>query len=89
MNKLLSAIFIVFTIISGSQTALAQSSNNCVSFTVGSGTGCAWMCNYCADQLGTSNYYFTDGVCTYASGGCVGNPVSGKQYTCCSVSDEL
>jgi hypothetical protein len=59
--------------------------NNCVSFSVGSGTGCAWMCSYCASSLGTNNYYFTDSVCTYQTGGCVGNPVAGKTYTCCSV----
>ena len=64
------------------------SSNQCLQFTVTSGTGCDWMCNYCATQLGTNNYYFTDGVCTYQEGqGCVGNPIAGKQYTCCSVSD--
>lgn len=59
--------------------------NNCVQFTVGPGTGCQWMCNYCADQLGTFNYYFPDGVCTYQTGGCVGNPVAGKVYSCCAV----
>ena len=59
-------------------------SSNCVSFTVSSGTGCSWMCNYCANQLGTNNYYFTDDVCTYQQGvGCVGNPVAGQSYTCC------
>jgi hypothetical protein len=58
--------------------------NNCISFTVGSGTGCSWMCSYCANTLGTNNYYFTDGVCTYQTGGCVGNPISGVKYTCCS-----
>jgi len=58
--------------------------NNCLSFTVSSGTGCAWMCSYCANSLGTNNYYFTDGVCTYQAGGCVGNPQSGVTYTCCS-----
>lgn len=55
-------------------------SGNCVQFTVGqgpfrskkrrlirSGTGCAWICNYCAQQLGTTNYYFPDNVCTFAS----------------------
>lgn len=60
------------------------SSNGCVSFSVGPGTGCAWMCNYCANNLGTNNYYFTDGVCTYETGGCVGNPVAGHTYTCCA-----
>jgi hypothetical protein len=43
------------------------------------------MCNYCANQLGTNNYYFTDNVCTYQQGeGCVGNPIAGQTYTCCS-----
>ena len=60
--------------------------NNCIQFSVASGTGCAWMCNYCANSLGTFNYYFTDNVCTYQQGqGCVGNPIAGKSYTCCSV----
>jgi hypothetical protein len=58
--------------------------NNCISFSVSAGTGCAWMCNYCSNQLGTFNYYFTDNVCTYETGGCVGNPTAGKTYTCCS-----
>ena len=60
-------------------------SNGCVSFSIGSGTGCAWMCNYCYDTLKTTNYYFTDGVCQYQTGGCVGNPQTGKTYTCCSI----
>ena len=57
--------------------------NQCISFSVSSGTGCAWMCAHCADLLGPA-YYFTDGVCTYQSGGCVGNPLAGVTYTCCS-----
>lgn len=64
--------------------------NNCISFTVSQGTGCAWMCNYCADRLGTDNYYFTDDVCTYQSGvGCVGNPFLGVTYTCCAGSSSI
>lgn len=59
--------------------------NNCITFSVGSGTGCNWMCQYCETNLGTSNYYFTDGVCTYQNGGCVGNPIAGNKYTCCSL----
>jgi hypothetical protein len=56
----------------------------CIQFSVGSGTGCAWMCSYCANQLDTNNYYFVDNVCTYQTGqGCVGNPIAGKSYTCC------
>ena len=61
------------------------SPNNCISFSVSSGTGCDWMCSYCANNLGTTNYYFTDGVCSYQSGGCVGNPQTGVTYTCCSL----
>jgi hypothetical protein len=62
-----------------------NTNNNCLTFSVGSGTGCAWMCQYCATNLGTNNYYFTDGVCTYEDGtGCVGNPIAGKSYTCCA-----
>ncbi len=64
----------------------ASSPNNCVQFSVSAGTGCQWMCNYCANQLGTNNYYFTDNVCKYQTGGCVGNPVAGNSYTCCSAS---
>lgn len=64
-------------------------SNKCVQFSISSGTGCAWMCNYCANQLETNNYYFIDGVCSYQQGqGCVGNPIAGKTYTCCATSIE-
>lgn len=86
--KLTNILFFLLTIFATSQSTVVDPtpSNGCVSFTVGQGTGCAWMCSYCATQLGTSNYYFTDSICTYQSGGCVGNPVAGKQYTCCSAS---
>lgn len=61
-------------------------SNQCTTFSVSSGTGCAWMCQYCATALGTNDYYFTDNVCSYQEGvGCTGNPIAGKSYTCCSV----
>ena len=73
------------SLIYGSLNSISNISNNCVSFSVSSGTGCAWMCNYCANQLGTNNYYFTNGICSYQSGGCVGNPIAGVSYTCCSV----
>ena len=58
--------------------------NKCITFSIGSGTGCDWMCNYCAQTLGP-NYYFTTPVCAYQSGGCVGTPIAGIGYTCCSV----
>ena len=83
MFKLAKIILIALAILSGTK---AQN-NGCISFSVSQGTGCSWMCNYCATNLGTSNYYFTDNVCTYESGvGCVGNPIAGKLYTCCSAS---
>jgi hypothetical protein len=61
--------------------------SQCTSFSLGPGTGCAWMCSYCANTLGTNNYYFSDGICKYDidQGGCVGTPVSGVTYTCCAV----
>jgi len=58
--------------------------NNCITFSVAAGTGCQWMCNYCEQNLGTTNYYFADGVCKYETGGCVGSPMLGEKYTCCS-----
>ena len=78
-------VFALFSAVLASTEVCVVPSNSCVTFSVSSGTGCAWMCNYCAGQLGTNNYYFTDSVCTYQEGGCVGNPVAGKSYTCCSV----
>lgn len=84
--RLLGLLFGVIGVLSKGNEVCEQPKNQCVSFTIGSGTGCAWMCNYCASQLGTNNYYFTDNVCTYKEGqGCVGSPVAGKSYTCCAV----
>jgi hypothetical protein len=84
MFKLIATL-LAFAVGSDAFNATRIVPNNCVSFTVTSGTGCAWMCSYCANTLGTNNYYFTDGVCTYQTGGCVGNPMSGQLYTCCSL----
>jgi len=81
--KIINILLSYFAIANSVQECTVQ--NNCISFSVSSGTGCAWMCNYCSNQLGTNNYYFTDSVCTYQQGqGCVGNPIAGKTYTCCS-----
>lgn len=83
--KFFTFFFSLFALANGEQEVCSTPSNKCVTFTVSQGTGCAWMCNYCATQLGTNNYYFTDNVCTYKDGvGCVGNPYAGKSYTCCS-----
>jgi hypothetical protein len=81
----LVSFFSVSQATTNSTMPLIQAANNCASFYIGPGTGCAWMCTYCANALGTNNYYFTDGVCTYQTGGCVGNPQAGVTYTCCSV----
>ena len=64
---------------------LNRTPDGCVNFQVSPGTGCAWMCNYCTEQLGPI-YYFTTDVCKYEPGGCVGNPVAGVQYTCCPIN---
>jgi hypothetical protein len=86
--RLITLFSIILSLVQSQKTCdnIQLPSNNCVQFTVFSGTGCQWMCNYCASQLGTNNYYFTDGVCSYQEGqGCIGNPIAGKSYTCCSV----
>jgi len=84
-----SVLAFICTLVNGQLgTCDKTTSNNCITFSVTQGTGCAWMCNYCANQLGTNNYYFTDNVCSYQQGtGCVGNPYAGVSYTCCSASN--
>ena len=87
MQNILKLFCVILLTFASAQNNICSKgpSNNCVTFTLSQGTGCAWMCNYCAQQLGTNNYYFTDGVCTYSQGvGCVGTPLSGVSYTCCS-----
>ena len=59
-------------------------SQTCIHFSVGPGTGCSWVCSYCSEQLGTGNYYFPDGVCTWQTSGCIGSPQTGVTYTCCA-----
>ena len=84
LSHLLTAFAAVFAATTDARHVVTSEPNNCISFQVSAGTGCAWMCNYCANTLGTTNYYFTDGVCTYQTGGCVGSPQVGVLYTCCS-----
>lgn len=86
MKYIVSILLSFFTIVNSELDVCEKAtSNSCITFTVSQGTGCEWMCNYCANQLGTNNYYFTDNVCTYKEGqGCIGSPIAGKQYTCCS-----
>ena len=58
---------------------------DCVTFTVGQGTGFSWMRQYCAEKLGTSNYYFKGGVCQGhgVDGSCT--IFSNYEYTCCVI----
>ena len=81
-------IFVVFffsSALSQNNTCINSPSNKCITFSLSQGTGCDWMCQYCANQLGTNNYYFTDNICTYqVNVGCVGSPLAGVSYTCCS-----
>ena len=80
-----SVVLLLLTVVNSQKEVCdVTPSNNCVTFTVSQGTGCAWMCNYCTSELGPT-YYFTTNVCKYEPGGCVGNPLPGVQYTCCSV----
>ena len=85
MLGLKSLIVAAFAFVATADTNTTHVATNCQTFTVGAGTGCAWMCQYCASSLGTSNYYFTTPVCAYAPGGCVGNPQAGVPYTCCAL----
>ena len=62
--------------------------SNCVTFYISSEIGCNWMCNYCANQLSTDNYYFINNICTYQNRKCIGNPQTGISYTCCSMNDK-
>ena len=80
MFKFLSLLFLAAT--------ATTSAENCVTFQVAAGTGCGWMCSYCAMKLGPI-YYFTTDVCTYQPGGCVGNPLPAIEYTCCTTNAGL
>jgi hypothetical protein len=79
-----SFLFLLITSFSAANFTGIVPNYLCTSFTIGPGTGCAWMCNYCETQLQTTNYYFLDNVCTYEPGGCVGNPIAGNNYICCT-----
>jgi len=83
--KLITLAKLTFLTFTSVFAQVCNNTNNCIQFTLGVGTGCAWACNYCANTLATNNYYFNPPVCTYESGGCVGNPQAGVTYTCCAV----
>jgi len=65
---MLAFLFALLTVVTADPVNV---SNGCITFSVGSGTGCQWMCDYCANSLGTNNYYFTTDVCKYESVGYV------------------
>ncbi len=60
------------------------SNEDCITFTIGEDTGCQYMCDYCAENLGTTNFYFTDWICKNMNGMCTGEPTSWETYTCCT-----
>jgi hypothetical protein len=85
-STLLKFTFIVSSYVFA-QVCNQDLTTNCITFLIGPGTGCDWMCNYCGSQLNSSSYYFLPPVCTYESGvGCVGNPQTGVSYSCCPTS---
>ena len=55
----------------------------CVGFTAGEGTYGTGLCEYCEQQLGTTEYSFLNGVHP-APEGCSTLPIPGRQYVCCS-----
>jgi len=56
----------------------------CVSSTF-SGVGCDDMCSWCQSALGTDQYYWETGVCTWDYTQCTGSPLAGVTYTCCQI----
>ena len=56
----------------------------CITFTIGEDTGCQYMCDYCAENLGTNDFYFTDWICKNKNGMCSGDPTPWETYTCCT-----
>ena len=59
-------------------------SEDCITFSIGEGTGCEFMSFYCAQNLGTNNIYFTDWICSEKNGRWIGDPMPYEEYTCCS-----
>ena len=57
---------------------------DCITFAIGDGTGCQFMCDYCSENLGTTKFYFTDWICQNKNGMCTGEPIPWETYTCCT-----
>ena len=63
-----------------------EKTNNCVTFTIGHTITCPMMCRFCSNTLRQLHFYFTDNVCMNRGDvRCVGYPVPGMNYTCCSI----
>ena len=60
------------------------SNEDCITFTIGESTSCQYMCDYCSENLGTTNFYFTDWICKNRNGMCSGDPMPWETYTCCT-----
>ena len=78
LMKLLSSLFIVFS------NKKKLNGNECITFTIGEGTGCQFMCDHCYQNLGTDRFYFTDWICQNKDGICTGDPTPWETYTCCT-----
>lgn len=61
-----------------------DNNQDCITYTIGEGTGCQFMCDYCTENLGTTDFYFTDWVCQNKNGMCTGDPIAWETYTCCT-----
>ena len=55
----------------------------CIGFTSGEGTYGTGICEYCEQQLRTTEYSFLNGVHP-APVGCSTLPIPGRQYVCCT-----
>ena len=61
-----------------------DSEGYCITFMTGGEISCESMCNYCFENLGTNNFYFTDWICQNQNGRCIGDPSPYEEYTCCT-----
>lgn len=85
--KVLSNLLILYNSIVGiilNKSVVKKSHGDCITFTIGDDTGCQFMCDYCAENLGTNNFYFTDWICKNRNGMCTGSPTPWETYTCCT-----
>lgn len=75
---------LIFSYLAIFQKKTKQNDEYCITFTIGEDTGCQYMCDYCAENLGTTDFYFTDWICKNKNGMCSGDPMPWETYTCCT-----